>query len=108
MRLGWLRRHPILGVFLLLIVVLLGWAWQQRVALSAFPDIIGAYTAKEYCSCRYVANQPADYCRGYVKQWLATRGFVDDADLKRVTASGMGRSHSACWLGVRQGCQLTP
>ena len=108
MRLGWLGRRPILGVCVLLIVVLLGWAWQQRVALSAFPDIVSAYTAKEYCSCRYVANQPADYCRGYVKQWLGTSGFTDEADLKRVTVSGMGRSNSAQWQSERQGCRLNP
>ena len=33
-------------------------AWQNRIHLAAFPAIIGAYTAKEYCSCRYVMGTP--------------------------------------------------
>ncbi|RON01676.1 amidase [Pseudomonas brassicacearum] len=108
MNLGFIRRRPRLSVLLLLIAVLLGWIWQERVALWAFPDIISAYTAKEYCSCRYVENNPADYCQGYVKQYVPISGFLDDAPNKRVTASGMGRSHTAAWIGARQGCRLTP
>ena len=41
---------------LLLLVLLLGWIVYERENLWAFPDIISAYTAKEYCSCRYVMN----------------------------------------------------
>jgi hypothetical protein len=93
---------------LVLLIALLGWIWHERVALWAFPDIISAYTAKEYCSCRYVMNNDAAYCLGYVKQWLPTRGFNDDAARKTVTVSGLGRTHSARWLGERQGCRLDP
>jgi hypothetical protein len=53
-------------------------------------------------------NNPAEYCQGYVKQYLPTSGFVDDAANKRVTVGGMGRSHSAVWVGERQGCRLQP
>ncbi|WP_426237152.1 amidase [Pseudomonas sp. TWP3-2] len=95
-------------VLLLLLIVLLGWIWHERVALWAFPDIISAYTAKEYCSCRYVMNNDADYCRGYVKQWLPTSSFSDDAASKTITVSGMGRTNSAQWLSQRQGCLLNP
>jgi len=102
------RRRPLLSLLLVLIVLVLGWGWQQRVALSAFPDILSAYTAKEYCSCRYVAGQSAAYCQGYVKQYLPISGFVDEPEHKRVTASGLGRSHIARWLGVREGCRLLP
>jgi len=106
------RRRPLLslllGVLVLMLVLLLGWGWQQRVALSAFPDILSAYTAKEYCSCRYVAGQSAPYCQGYVKQYLPISDFVDDPEHKRVKASGLGRTHTASWLGVREGCRLIP
>ncbi len=54
---------------LLLLVVLLGWVGMNGKHLG-FPDVVSAYTAKEYCSCRYVMNNDAGYCRGYVKQWL--------------------------------------
>jgi hypothetical protein len=91
---------------LIVLVALLGWIWQERMTLWAFPDIISAYTAKEYCSCRYVMNNEAGYCLRYVKQWLPTSSFIDDAASKRVTVSGMGRSNSAVWRGERQGCRL--
>ena len=95
-------------VLLLALIVLLGWIWLERDNLWAFPDIISAYTAKEYCSCRYVMNNEAEYCRGYVKQWLPTSGFTDDSASKIVTVSGRGRSNRAQWLGERQGCRLQP
>lgn len=107
-RQGIVRRRPFSSLLLILLLVLLGWAWQERVALWAFPDIISAYTAKEYCSCRYVMNNDAGYCRSYVKQWLPTSGFIDDPAGKRITVSGMGRSNSAQWIGERQGCRLNP
>ncbi|MEX5687513.1 MULTISPECIES: amidase [Pseudomonas] len=107
-RRGFVRRHPFNTLWLILSIVLLGWIWQERVALWAFPDIISAYTAKEYCSCRYVMANDAGYCRGYVKQWLPISGFTDDAASKRVTVSGLGRSNSAVWVGERQGCRLLP
>lgn len=107
-RRGFVRRRPFSSLLLVLVVALLGWGWQERLALQAFPDIISAYTAKEYCSCRYVMNNPAEYCQAYVKQYLPTSGFVDDAASKRVTAGGMGRSNTAAWLGERQGCRLLP
>lgn len=102
------RRRPFGTLLLVLLIALLGWVWHERVALWAFPDIIGAYTAKEYCSCRYVMNNSTEYCHSYVKQWLPTSGFTDEPASKRVTVSGMGRTHSAVWLGERQGCRLNP
>lgn len=103
-----MRRRPLLTLMSVLVVALLGWIWLERVALRAFPDIISAYTAKEYCSCRYVMEQPADYCRGYVKQWVPISDFFESAQAKRITVAGLGRSNSARWLGMRQGCRLEP
>lgn len=105
---NFVRRRPLLTLFLVLLALVLGWGWQQRVALAAFPDILSAYTAKEYCSCRYVVGQSQAYCQGYVKQYLPLSGLVDDAEQKRVTASGLGRSNTAVWIGSRQGCRLLP
>jgi len=102
------RRRPFSTLLLVLLLALFGWGWHERVALWAFPDIISAYTAKEYCSCRYVMNNAAEYCHGYVKQWLPTSGFTDDPASKRVTVSSMGRSNSASWVGEHQGCRLNP
>lgn len=107
-RRSFVRRRPVSTVLLILLLALLGWGWQERVALWAFPDIISAYTAKEYCSCRYVMNNDSAYCRSYVKQWLPTSGFADDAATRRITVSGLGRSNSAVWVGARQGCRLSP
>lgn len=101
-----IRRHPIRSALVLLLVLLLAWAWPNRAHLAAFPDIIGAYTAKEYCSCRYVSGNPAEYCAGYVKLYLPLSAFHDDAERKRVTARGLGSSQTAAWLDARQGCQL--
>jgi hypothetical protein len=100
--------RKVFGRLLLVVVIaLVALVWQNRVALQAFPSIIGAYTAKEYCSCRYVMDNPAEYCVGYVKQWVPGT-LSDDSAQKRVTASGMGRTSSAVWKSQRQGCQLLP
>lgn len=101
-------RRPFSSLLLGLLLVLLAWAWHERVALRTFPDILSAYTAKEYCSCRYVMHNQADYCRSYVQQYLPLSGFQDDAEGRVVSASGLGRTHSARWLGERQGCRLDP
>ncbi|UVL85346.1 amidase [Pseudomonas sp. B21-028] len=103
-----MKRRPLLTLMMALLITLFGWLWIDRVALRAFPDIISAYTAKEYCSCRYVMLQPADYCRGYVKQSVPISDLLETPEEKRVTVSGLGRSNSARWLGARQGCRLEP
>ncbi|AMB85854.1 amidase [Pseudomonas agarici] len=102
------RRHPFISLWVLSLLALLAWAWHERVALGAFPRIISAYTAKEYCSCRYVMNNPADYCRGYVKQTVPVSHFVDDPSRRRVSAEGLGYSGTAVWVGEREGCRLAP
>ncbi|BBP75322.1 hypothetical protein PHLH7_14260 [Pseudomonas sp. Ost2] len=102
------RRHPIISLLALLLLALFAWVWHERVALRAFPQIISAYTAKEYCSCRYVMYNAADYCLGYVKQSVPTSRFVDDPNQRRVSAEGLGRSSTAVWVGEREGCRLEP
>lgn len=103
-----IRRHPLRVGLFLLVSALLAWSWQNRVHLAAFPPIIGAYTAKEYCSCRYVMGNSASYCQGYAKQYVPTSDFRDDEVHKRVTARGLGSTQSAAWFGAREGCRLLP
>src|SRR3989344_5955101 len=105
---SFIRNRPFSALLLVLLLALVGWGWHERVALMAFPDIISAYTAKEYCSCRYVMGNDTEYCLSYVKQWLPTSGFYDDAPNKRITVSGMGRTNRAAWIGERQGCRSNP
>ena len=102
-----IRRRPFSSLLLLILFAVAVLVWQNRVALHAFPGIISAYTAKEYCSCRYVVLNSADYCRVYVRQYVPST-LTDDASNKRVTASGLGRSSVAAWQGERQGCRLLP
>ena len=94
------------GLLLVLLLLALGWAWQARQALLAFPRIISAYSAKEYCSCRYVMGHDAEYCRAYVKQYIPLDAFRDDAEQHRVTAAGLWQHSTAAWLGPQQGCRL--
>ncbi len=95
-------------VLLLIVVAALAWGWTEREALTAFPGILSAYSAKEYCSCRYVMGFTASYCEGYVKQYLPLSELLDEPLAKRVEARGLGRSASAQWLGVHEGCRLLP
>ena len=104
---GFLRRRPFSSALIVVAVALAALIWHYRLQLLAFPDIISAYTAKEYCSCRYVVNNPARYCRAYVKQWLPSE-IQDDETRKTVSANGLGRSSTAVWMGARQGCRLRP
>ena len=96
---------------LLLLLVLLGllfWAWQERQALADFPGILSAYSAKEYCSCRFVMGFEQAYCQGYVKQWLPLSLLEENSQQRLVTAEGLGRRNQAAWLGPREGCRLLP
>jgi len=95
-------------VLLLIVLGLLVWGWSERAALRAFPGILSAYSAKEYCSCRYVTGFDPGYCLGYVKQWLPLSDLRDDPRAQRVDARGLGRSASAQWQGPREGCRLLP
>ena len=94
-----------------LLAVLLGvvyWAWHERQALADFPGILSAYSAKEYCSCRFVMGFEPAYCQGYVKQWLPLSLLAEDSQQRQVTAEGLGRRNQAAWQGPREGCRLLP
>ncbi|MFJ3075709.1 MULTISPECIES: amidase [Pseudomonas] len=93
---------------LLALVALLGWAWLERQALADFPGILSAYSAKEYCSCRFVMGFEQAYCRAYVKQWLPLSELEEDSQQRRVSAAGLGQRSRAAWQGAQQGCRLLP
>ncbi|MBF8755072.1 amidase [Pseudomonas guariconensis] len=95
-------------VALWLVVVLLAWVWHERQALADFPDILSAYSAKEYCSCRFVMGFDEAYCRGYVKQYLPLGRLEEDSLQRQVLAEGLGRRNQAAWVGPREGCRLLP
>ncbi|QVM92451.1 amidase [Pseudomonas entomophila] len=94
--------------FMVLLLALLGWAWYERQALMDFPGILSAYSAKEYCSCRFVMGFDQAYCQGYVKQYLPLGLLEEDAVRRQVTAEGLGRRNQAAWQGAREGCRLLP
>lgn len=97
----WVGRTGIATLALLALALAANW-----VQLAAFPGILPGFTAKEYCSCRFVMGQSDGYCRGYVAQWLPISGIAVDEAGKKVTARGTGVLRSARWLSAREGCRL--
>jgi len=98
-----------LRVLVALLAVSLGWsAWQARQALADFPGILSAYSAKEYCSCRFVMGFDQAYCRGYVKQWLPLSSLEEDRQQRLVRATGLGQHNAATWQSAQAGCRLLP
>lgn len=95
-------------LLLVVLVVLLAWAWYERQALADFPAILSAYSAKEYCSCRFVMGFDQPYCRAYVKQYLPLSSLEEDSPRRLVTAQGLGRRNQAQWQGAGEGCRLLP
>lgn len=95
-------------VLLLVLPGLVFWAWHERQALADFPGILSAYSAKEYCSCRFVMGFEQAYCQGYVKQWLPLSMLEENTPQRHITAEGLGRRNQAAWLGPREGCRLLP
>ena len=88
---------------LLLLALTVAWNWTH---LRAFPGVLPAFYAKEFCSCRYVMGQSLDYCRGYARQYLPIGSFALDEAARRVTVRATGVTRSARWLGPREGCRL--
>ncbi|WP_028695214.1 hypothetical protein [Pseudomonas cremoricolorata] len=84
------------------------WVWSARQALHDFPDILPAYSAKEYCSCRFVMGFDAAYCRRYVEQYLPLASLEEDTARQSVSAQGLGRRQQAAVQGAGEGCRLLP
>lgn len=95
-------------LLLVLLLALLAWVWHERQALADFPGILSAYSAKEYCSCRFVMGFTEAYCRGYVEQYLPLGRLEEDSARRLVSAEGLGRRNQAAWQDGREGCRLLP
>jgi len=94
---------------LLMLLLLLGaWIYYERQALADFTGILSAYSAKEYCSCRFVMGFDAPYCRAYVRQYLPLSRLEENTPARQVTAVGLGVERRARWQSVREGCGLLP
>ncbi|TDF78799.1 amidase [Pseudomonas sp. H9] len=95
-------------VMLLLLLSISGWAWYERQALADFTGILSGYSAKEYCSCRFVMNFDAPYCQAYVRQYLPLSRLLEETSTRTVVAEGLGVERRARWQGLREGCGLLP
>jgi hypothetical protein len=102
-----LKRSLLAGAAVLLVGAG-AWYAQNREHVRAFQGVLSAYTAKEYCSCRYVMGFSEKYCQGYARQYIPISSLEDDSGAKRVTVWGLGQSSTATWVGPREGCRLLP
>ncbi len=94
---------------LLVLLLLVGaWTWYERQALADFTGILSGYSAKEYCSCRFVMGFDAPYCQAYVRQYLPLSRLEENEQSRQVTAIGLGVERHARWQGAREGCRLLP
>lgn len=87
------------------LAALVAWNWTH---LRAFPGILPAFYAKEWCSCRHVMGQGDAYCHAYATQWLPISDFAHDPAARRVTVRALGTTRSASWRAPREGCRLDP
>lgn len=103
-RAGFLRAARLaLAAIVLLLVAAAVPLWPH---LRAFPGVLPAFYAKEFCSCRYVMRQDLARCHAYASQYVPITSFVLDESARRVTVRATGTERSARWLGPREGCRL--
>lgn len=78
--------------------------------VDAFPSIVPAFFAKEYCSCRFVVGQDDAFCREVAHQVLEIQSLTVDETTKTVEVVGprilLGRQSRAQWIDERRGCRL--
>lgn len=85
----------VLKVFLLgaiLLAAIAGLFWQFFLADQVRQARIGAaYTAKQYCSCRFVGERPAELCRQDFTADVSAISFHESGEpgAERVTASAL-------------------
>jgi hypothetical protein len=95
-------------VLLALLLLVGAWIGYERQALADFTGILSGYSAKEYCSCRFVMGFDAPYCQAYVRQYFPLSRLEENAHTREVRAVGLGVERRARWQGVREGCSLLP
>lgn len=79
---------------------------QNWTHVKAFPGILPAFYAKEFCSCRFVVGQSVPYCHDYATQWLPISNFYLSEPKQCVTVTALGQTRSAGFLNRREGCRL--
>ncbi|MCB1145345.1 MAG: hypothetical protein KDK41_07150 [Leptospiraceae bacterium] len=97
--------RKIVGYFLLTVGILLAAFtvinWKH---IQAFPSIISAYYAKEFCSCYFITGQSEEFCHDYTRQYVPISDFSLDKEKKSVTVSGLGRTTTASFHSAMTGC----
>jgi hypothetical protein len=77
--------------------------WQH---IRAFPGVLPAFYAKEFCSCRFVVGQSVNFCHDYASQWLPISQFYLSEPKRCITVTALGQTRSAGFVNQREGCRL--
>ncbi len=93
----------LVGLILVALIVVIAWNWQYA---KAFPSILSAFTAKEYCTCRYVIGRSDQACRDYTKYFIHIDELRFDDAAKTVEVDALFHTNSARHLSEREGCRL--
>jgi len=88
----------------LLLLVLLPFLSSPK--LRAFPGIISAFYAKEWCSCHYVMKRDETFCHNYARQFIDIDQFENNEQETTVTVQGLGVTTRAMFIGEREGCLI--
>jgi hypothetical protein len=94
------------ALVILLVVAATALAAQNWQHVRAFPGILPAFYAKEFCSCRFVVGQSVPFCHDYATQWLPITRFYLSEPKRCVTVTALGQTRSAGFLNRREGCRL--
>ena len=71
--------------------------------------LINAFTAKELCSCLFVAEMPEDYCLEWTRESPAVATARIDEKNKSVQSGALLLwSRTASWVDEKTGCVLEP
>ncbi|MCB1173521.1 MAG: hypothetical protein KDK39_08155 [Leptospiraceae bacterium] len=96
----------IISILLLILIFSAMWTVANWKHIASFPPIVSSFYAKEFCSCYYVTKRSAEACHATVKQYIELSDFQHDEATQTVTASGLGSTNQARYLGENQGCVL--
>jgi len=90
-------------VLVLALGVLVASNWQH---VRAFPGVLPAFYAKEFCSCRFVVGRSVPFCHDYARQWLPITRFYLSEPKRCITVNALGQTRSAGFINRREGCRL--
>lgn len=97
------RLGQAMGLILLLIGAYLAINYKHT---AAFPRIISAFYAKEFCSCFFVTEGDEKQCHNFARQWVPTQSFVLDQEKRTVTVKGLYVTTTARFTGDKYGCVI--